>query len=84
MSGLGDLSSRYDDMLRWLAVQEQASELQREHPDWRRGQALFNALHGIDPVLADRIRGTAADPFHSDSRERVQAFAEAVMTGADR
>ena len=27
MSGLGDPSSRYDDMLRWLAVQEQATDL---------------------------------------------------------
>ena len=72
-------SSGYDGALRWLAVQEQATELQRAHHDWRRGQALFNALHGMHPELADLIRGTADDPFHNDSRERVQAFASAVM-----
>lgn len=62
---------------RWLALQEQANELQREHPDWRRGQALFNALHKMHPDLANQIRGTSADPFHDDSR--VQEFARAVM-----
>lgn len=66
--------------LRWLVVQEQANELQRTHPNWRWGQALFNALHGMHPELADLIRGTSADPFNIDSRERVQAFA-GVITG---
>ncbi len=72
----------YDSALRWLAIQEQANELQLEHPDWRRGQALFNALHGVFPALAEQIRGTDADPFHDESRERVQAVAAAVMNGA--
>jgi hypothetical protein len=34
----------------------------------RYGQALFNALHSADPELAEKIRGTKADPFFSDSK----------------
>lgn len=67
-------------LLRWLAVQEEASEWQRTYPDWRRGQALFNALRLMDPPLAEQIRGTDLDPFHNDSPERLQSFAQAVMT----
>lgn len=73
----------YSGALRWLAVQEQANELQRTHADWRRGQALFNALHQMHPQLADQIRGGDADPFHDDSRERVSAFAGVVMRGVE-
>lgn len=32
----------------------------------RYGQACFNALHNIDPALADRIRDTDADPFYDN------------------
>lgn len=71
----------YDNALRWIVVQARATEMQRQCPDWRRGQALFNALHDMYPSLAERIRGTAADPFNNDSRECVQAFAAAVMEG---
>lgn len=73
--------SDYSGALRWLAVQERANELQRENADWRRGQALFNALHNMHPDLADQICGTTADPFNDDSRARVQAFAGAIMEG---
>ena len=68
--------------VRWLAVQEQANEMQRLHSDWRPGQALFNALHTIDPALANQIRGSQADPFHDGSR--IEAFGEAVIAGAVR
>ena len=64
---------------RWLAVQEQAHELARQYPDWRWGQALFNALHALDPVLANEIRGTAADPFNDAIR--CPEFMGAVMRG---
>ena len=35
---------------------------------WREGQAAFNALHEIDPDLANEIRGTRLDPFHQDGK----------------
>lgn len=63
--------------LRWQAVQEYAEGMQREYPDWRWGQSLFNALWVLYPDLAEQIRGTESDPFHSD--DRVPAFTSAVM-----
>lgn len=68
-----------DKVMLWVALQEQASELQLEHPSWRRGQALFNALHGVDPELANRIRMSEADPYFDDAK--INAFSKAVMTG---
>lgn len=79
MSGVGGDSTESGDVLRWLAVQTEAQELLRSHPDWRWGQALFNALHRIDPTLANKIRGTVADPFNDNIR--APEFMEAVMRG---
>lgn len=67
-------------LIRWLAVQTEAAELNRTHPDWRYGQSLFNALQMMDPPLAEKVRGTDADPFYRDDQNRVSAFAQAVMT----
>lgn len=47
-----------------------------KHPEWSAGQAAFNALCRVDPVLAERVRGTAADPFNDNSR--LTAFWETV------
>lgn len=35
---------------------------------WRKGQAAFNYLCSAHPQLAERIRGTEADPFYDDMR----------------
>lgn len=50
----------YDDFV------QLCGELYREHPEWRWGQTVFNALYRIRPELADHIRGTASDPFFED------------------
>jgi len=34
---------------------------------WRLGQTAFNTLEMERPSLAEKIRGTAFDPFHDDS-----------------
>jgi hypothetical protein len=68
-----------DAILRWLAVQEEAAELRRSNPDWRHGQALFNALRMMDPPLAEQIRGTPADPFNDNIH--CPEFMAAVMRG---
>lgn len=44
-----------------------AASLLTLHPDWRAGQALFNALAATAPDLADKIRGTEFDPFYDDA-----------------
>ena len=36
------------------------------HPSWRRGQAAFNTLSSLHPDLAEKVRGTAIDPFYRD------------------
>lgn len=41
---------------------------QAEHPDWRRGQTAFNVVYQYEPNIANRIRATAADPFHNEAR----------------
>lgn len=68
-----------DKAMLWVALQEQASELQLKYPAWRRGQALFNALYEVHPELADRVRMTEADPFFDDAK--IEAFGQVVMRG---
>ena len=34
--------------------------------NWRKGQALFNAIYSVDKELGDKIRGTKFDPFYLD------------------
>lgn len=36
------------------------------NPSWRTGQTYFNVLDNVRPDLADKICGTAIDPFHRD------------------
>ena len=45
--------------------------------DQRKGQAAFNALHTLDPDLANMVRGTRFDPFYRD--ERVPDFLREVF-----
>jgi len=33
---------------------------------WRDGQLFFNFLSGINPRVADLLRGSLIDPFHRD------------------
>lgn len=42
------------------------------HPEQRRGQAYFNAIHEVRPDLANAVRGSDRDPFYDDSR--INAF----------
>ena len=34
--------------------------------DERKGQAAFNALHELDPEVANAVRGSKHDPFFQD------------------
>ncbi|HOY30259.1 MAG TPA: hypothetical protein PKW80_00120 [Bacteroidales bacterium] len=38
------------------------------YPSQRKGQAFFNALYFLHPVIADNIRATQIDPFHDDEK----------------
>lgn len=42
----------------------------------RRGQKEFNLLHQKHPEIADRIRGSADDPYYDD--RRLEAFRRRV------
>ena len=33
---------------------------------WSYGQTVFNTMHILHPVVADKFRGTSIDPFHND------------------
>jgi hypothetical protein len=43
-------------------------QLMEQHPEWRAGQTLFNALYLVRPDLSEQIRTTELDPFHVSSR----------------
>jgi hypothetical protein len=56
-------------------TQEQIDEVHQikrnymEHyPDWREGQAFFNALLNLYPKEAEQIRGTVYDPYYHNSK----------------
>lgn len=51
------------------------------HPEYREGQALFNALWEIVPGWADQIRATPLDPFYHD--DRIEATLEALKKHLD-
>lgn len=40
----------------------------RERRGLRKGQTFFNVLHELEPELADRLTGTADDPFYDDGK----------------
>lgn len=44
------------------------SDLLEQYPEYRVGQALFQALYLVRPDLASRLQMTDADPFHDDTR----------------
>lgn len=57
----------------FVGVSRKISLLRHHHAVYvsdglQQGQAYFAALRQVDPVLADRIRNTTADPFHHDDR----------------
>lgn len=39
-----------------------------QHPEWRRGQSLFNALSAVRPELAEKLWAQGPDPFYLDDR----------------
>lgn len=44
-------------------------EMRERHTEkWRRGQTYFNVLYRIDPVTANSIKDTEADPYYDDTR----------------
>ena len=45
-----------------------AEEIIAVYPSQRKGQAFFNALHFLHPVIADEIRASEIDPFHDDEK----------------
>lgn len=48
----------------------------------RKGQATFNAVHAVDPALADSLRGTELDCFHNDSK--IGQFMQVVCDNWDK
>lgn len=48
------------------------SKLCIQYPQYRHGQAAWNALYDLNPALASKVHGTDADPFYDDSK--INAF----------
>lgn len=53
----------YNNLVSWIA-----KDVASKHKSIRYGQYYFNKLHEAYPELADKIRGTDADPFHNDNK----------------
>lgn len=62
------MRSSINSSIDFPALEARARELRRQNPNYRWGQALFNALYDINPELADHVRGTGADPFYDNSK----------------
>lgn len=52
-----------------------AKNVIKKNPEIRFGQALFNCLYEMDPILAECVRTTKADPFFFEKgHERIEKF----------
>ena len=51
-----------DDVLRLT------NDLMRKYPDYRYGQAFYNALHELFPNVALYVNGTEYDTFNNDMK----------------
>ncbi len=49
-----------------------------EKQGMRYGQSLFNAVYDIDPIVANKLRGSDKDCFHND--KKVVAFVSEVLS----
>jgi hypothetical protein len=43
-------------------------KLIEQHPEYRPGQALFNAVAALDSAVAERLRQSDANPYYLDER----------------
>lgn len=49
----------------------------KQYPEWRMGQLYFNVLYRMNPMLAEEVRCTEADPFYQD--EKLPAFFDYII-----
>lgn len=63
-----------DDAAFEIIFWEKVNEMRREHPEYRKGQAVFNVMMGIFPKEASELRGTTKDPFYQD--KNIKDFVE--------
>jgi hypothetical protein len=63
-----------------MTYDEFLSKVSREQQEtgYRYGQAFFNTLTRVRPVLAEEVRGTPLDPFHD---EAVSQSLHQMLTG---
>lgn len=47
-------------------VEQLQLKMLEQYPEWRKGQAYFNAIHDLYPDIANSIRGTELDCFYND------------------
>ena len=45
-----------------------AEETNKEFPNWRKGQSVFNTLCNMHPDTAENIRTTELDMFYDDKK----------------
>ena len=52
-----------------------ANNVVKRNPEIRFGQALFNCLYEMDPILAECVRTTSVDPFYCEKgNPRIEKF----------
>jgi hypothetical protein len=55
-------------MTTFAQYQEAVELAMRERHGLRKGQTFFNVLRELEPELADRLTGTADDPYYNDGK----------------
>jgi hypothetical protein len=55
-------------MTTFAQYQKAVEVAMRERRGLRKGQTFFNVLLEIEPELAERLTGTADDPFYNDGK----------------
>lgn len=65
-------TTSYDDFLEAVIIAN------TQYQSWRPGQTAFNVLRSMRPEMAEKIRGSAMDPFSADfmrnGHDRIAVF----------
>jgi hypothetical protein len=62
------LASELELMTTFGQYQDAVAMALRQRPGMRKGQTFYNVLLELEPELAERLVGTADDPFYDDAK----------------
>ena len=60
-----------------IELNTKIEEAHKKHKDWRMGQTCFNVLYELYPNIANKLRGSSANPFYNN--HKIGAFWQYLM-----